>query len=165
MKRSIAYLPKRKQDDIHYLVRSVLERMPQTEMIILYGSYATGKYVDRDERIEFGIRTAYMSDYDILVATHEIRNREAGQKLEAVENKYYTDPDSQTPVQFINEDIKKLNKDLSELNNRQRSILRRNLAGQLALFEMLNTRLPMKITNKLLFIFIKPARTYFRGYG
>lgn len=114
MKRSIAYLPKRKQDDIHYLVRSVLERMPQTEMIILYGSYATGKYVDRDERIEFGIRTAYMSDYDILVATHEIRNREAGQKLEAVENKYYTDPDSQTPVQFINEDIKKLNKDLSE---------------------------------------------------
>ncbi|MGV8091191.1 MAG: HEPN domain-containing protein [Mangrovibacterium sp.] len=114
MKRSIAYLPKRKQDDIHYLVKSVLERLPQTEMIILYGSYATGEYVDRDERIEFGVRTVYMSDYDILVATHGIGNREAGNKLEAVENKYYTDPDSQTPVQFINEDIKKLNQDLSE---------------------------------------------------
>ncbi len=114
MKKSIAYLPKRKQDDIHYLVKSVLEKLPQTQMIILYGSYATGKYVEYDERTEFGIRTTYMSDYDILVVTHGIKDKDAGQKLDAVENKYYTDPDFQTPVQFINDDIKKLNKDLSE---------------------------------------------------
>lgn len=114
MKKSIAYLPKRKQDDIHYLVKSVLEQLPQTQMIILYGSYATGKYVEYDERTEFGIRTTYMSDYDILVVTHGIKDRDAGQKLDAVEFKYYTDPDFQTPVQFINDDIKKLNKDLSE---------------------------------------------------
>jgi len=114
MKQSISYLPKRKQDDIHYLVKAVLEKLPETQMIILYGSYATGKYVDYDERVEFGIRTSYMSDYDILVVTNKIRDKEAGQRLNDVENKYYTDPGLQTPVQFINEDIRKLNKDLSE---------------------------------------------------
>lgn len=114
MKQSITYLPKRKQDDLHYLVKSILAMIPQTEMIILYGSYATGKYVEYDERVEFGIRTTFLSDYDILVVTHGIKDKEVGQKLDAVDYKYYTDAEFQTPVQFINDDIKKLNKDLSE---------------------------------------------------
>lgn len=114
MKQSISYLPKRKQDNLYYLVKSVLKMIPQTQMIILYGSYARNDYVDYDERVEFGIPTSYMSDYDILVVTHGIKDKDAGQKLDAVEYKYYTDPDYQTPVQFINDDIKKLNQDLSE---------------------------------------------------
>lgn len=109
MKQSISYLHKRKQDDLYYLVQSVLKKLPQTEMIILYGSYATGKYVEHDERVEFGIPTSYMSDYDILVVTHGIKDKEAGQKLDSI-----TNPDFQTPVQFINDDINKLNQDLSE---------------------------------------------------
>jgi hypothetical protein len=43
MKTSITYLPEEKQEDLKYLVGLVLKRIPQTEMIILYGSYATGK--------------------------------------------------------------------------------------------------------------------------
>lgn len=114
MKKSISHLPKRKQDDLHYLVQSVLKTLPQAEMIILYGSYATGKYVEHDERTEFGIPTSYMSDYDILVVTSGIPDRDAGKKLDSVEDKYYTNPDFQTPVQFINDDINKLNENLSE---------------------------------------------------
>jgi len=114
MKQSIAYLPKRKQDDLHYLVKTILDMMPQTQMIILYGSYARGDYVEYDRRVEFGIPTSFMSDYDILVVTHGIKDRDAGQKLYAVEQKYHTGSDSQTPVQFINDDIEKVNSDLSE---------------------------------------------------
>ncbi len=114
MKHSIAHLPKRKQDDLHYLIRKILERIPQTQMIILYGSYATGKYVEYDERMEFGIHTSYMSDYDLLVVTQGARDKKVGQKLDNIEEIYYKDPDLQTPVQFINEDIKALNKSLSE---------------------------------------------------
>lgn len=44
MKKSIAHLPKRKQDDIYFLVKKVLERVPETTMIILYGSYARGNF-------------------------------------------------------------------------------------------------------------------------
>ncbi len=114
MKKSISYLPHTKQQDLSFLVSEIRKRLPQTEMIILYGSYARNKYVDYDERIEFGIPTSYMSDYDILVVTHNIPDKEAGIVLDNVDNKYYQNPDKQTPVQFINDDIKKLNKDLDE---------------------------------------------------
>lgn len=114
MKSSIKYLPSDKQEDIKYLVSMILERIPQTEMIILYGSYATGKYVDRDSRVEFGIRTTYMSDYDILVVTSGATDKEVGQKLDNIEYIYYKDTDKQTPVQFINDSIHKLNRDLEE---------------------------------------------------
>jgi HEPN domain-containing protein len=136
MKKSVKYLPREKQEDLKYLVSMILERIPGTEMIILYGSYATGKYVEFDSRVEFGIRTTYMSDYDILVVTSGAKDKEVGQKLDNIEAIYYKnrsindilyvgetgsldpvfnrDIDRQTPVQFINEDIKKLNKDLSD---------------------------------------------------
>lgn len=97
-----------------FWLRRVVERLPQTTMIILYGSYARGSYVDYDERVEFGIPTSYMSDYDILVVTDGITDKEAGQKLDNVDELYYKYPESQTPVEFINDDISKLNRDLSE---------------------------------------------------
>lgn len=114
MKKSIKYLPEEKQEDLKFLVSMILGKIPQTQMIILYGSYATGKYVDHDSRIEFGIRTTYMSDYDILVVTDNANDKEVGHKLDNIEDVYYQNPDKQTPVQFINDDIRKLNKDLLE---------------------------------------------------
>lgn len=114
MKKSIAYLPKRKQEDLNYLVREINKKLPQAEMVILYGSYARDEYVEYDERDEFGIRTSFMSDYDILVATYGISDRDAGRILDSIDDKYYQNPEKQTPVQFINEDIEKLNSDLSE---------------------------------------------------
>ncbi|MDR1730245.1 MAG: HEPN domain-containing protein [Prevotellaceae bacterium] len=114
MKKTIKYLPEEKQEDLKYLVSLILKKIPQTQMIILYGSYATGKYVTYDSRIEFGICTTYMSDYDILVVTSGAKDKEVGQRLDSIEDIYYKKPDEQTPVQFINDDINKLNKDLSD---------------------------------------------------
>ena len=114
MKKSISYLPKSKQEDLNHLVKAVLEKIPETQIIILYGSYARNEYVDYDERVEFGITTTYMSDYDILVVTSGISDKLVGSKLDNVDDKYYQNPEKQTPVQFINDDIKKLNTDLEE---------------------------------------------------
>ncbi len=117
MKKSIAYLPKQKQEELNFLVEQILKRLPQTEMVILYGSYARNKYVDYDERFEFGKIQFYVSDYDILVVTSGISDGVAGKSLDNVEGIYYNrakDPDRQPPVQFINDDIKKLNKDIEE---------------------------------------------------
>ncbi len=117
MKKSIAYLPKQKQEELNFLVEQIHKRLPQAEMIILYGSYARNKYVDYDEKFEFGKIQFYVSDYDILVATSGISDGVAGKALDNVEDIYYNrakDPDRQPPVQFINDDIKKLNKDLEE---------------------------------------------------
>lgn len=114
MKKSISYLPKRKQEDLIFLVREINKRLPQAEMIILYGSYATGKFVEYDERVEFGVPTSFMSDYDILVVTSGVSDKKAGNVLDNIEDIYYKDPDNQTPVQFINDDIKTLNRQLEE---------------------------------------------------
>lgn len=114
MKKSISYLPKRKQEDLIFLVREINKRLPQAEMIILYGSYATGKFVEYDERVEFGVPTSFMSDYDILVVTSGISDKKVGNVLDNIDDLYYKDPDNQTPVQFINDDIKTLNRQLEE---------------------------------------------------
>lgn len=117
MKKTIAFLPKKKQEDLRYIVGLILERLPETVMIILFGSYARNEYVDYDEREEFGIRSIKISDYDILVVTDGITDKDAGKKLDNVEDVYsnkHKDSKRQTPVQFINESITNLNKCLSE---------------------------------------------------
>lgn len=117
MKKTISYLPSTNQRDLHFIVEAVLQRLKQTEMIILYGSYARNDYVKYDEKYEFGKLQFYVSDYDILVVTSGISDGIAGKALDNVEDMYYKraeDPDRQPPVQFINDDIKKLNKDLKE---------------------------------------------------
>ena len=114
MKTSLSKLPPYAKTDLKQIVALVLEKLPQTEMIILYGSYARGTYVEYDERDEFGILTSFMSDYDILVITSEIDSREVGRLLDIVDQIYYRHPDQQTPIQFITDDIVKFNSDLSE---------------------------------------------------
>lgn len=114
MKKSISFLPKRKQEDLNFLVLEIRKRLPEAAMIILYGSYARNEYVDYDEKEEFGITTIFRSDYDILVVTSGISDKKAGQILDNIDDLYYKDPESQTPVQFINDDIKTLNRQLEE---------------------------------------------------
>ena len=117
MKDSIAYLPKDKQDDLGFLVKEILKRLPQAEYIILYGSYARGNYVRRSVRIEDGgIPTVKISDYDIYVVTSGFNNKKAETVLDNVEDIFFSgkDFDRDTPVQFFTDDIKALNKYLEE---------------------------------------------------
>lgn len=117
MKDSIAYLPKDKQEDLNFLVNEIQKRLPQAEFIILYGSYARGNYVRRSIRIEDGgIPTVKISDYDIYVITSGINSKKAETVLDNVEDIFFAgkDFDRDTPVQFINDDIKIVNKYLEE---------------------------------------------------
>lgn len=117
MKQSIAYLPSRNQQDLNFIVQNILDRLKQTEMIILFGSYARNDYVVYDEKYEFGKLQFYVSDYDILVVTSDIPESAAGRILDNIESLYYKkakEPDRQPALQFINSDIKKLNKALDE---------------------------------------------------
>lgn len=113
MKTSINYLPEQKQDDLRRIVECVLEVLPDCEMIILYGSYARNTYVDYDQRIEYGIRTCFMSDYDILVVTNTRFQRHViSHILSKATDNYYKgmNRNESTTVQFIDESIDDLNK-------------------------------------------------------
>ena len=71
MKKSVNFLPENKRNDLKQLVGLVRRNIKDVGMIILYGSYARNTYVDYDQRIEFGIPTYFMSDYDILILTRK----------------------------------------------------------------------------------------------
>jgi len=114
MKKSISYLPKRKQNELNFFVEEIRRRIPEVEMIILYGSYARDEYVEHDERDEHGIPTIKISDYDIMVLTSGISDKKAGVILDNIEDLYFNDIDMQTPVQFINDNIKNFNKAIEE---------------------------------------------------
>ena len=113
MKTSINYLPEQKRDELRRIVKCVLEVLPGCEMIILYGSYARNTYVDYDQRIEYGIRTCFMSDYDILVVTSTRFQRYIiNHILSKATDNYYKGKNryASTTVQFIDESIDDLNK-------------------------------------------------------
>ena len=113
MKKSIAYLPQQKQDDLRQIVALVQEELPDCEMIILYGSYARNTYVDYDQRTEYGVPTYFMSDYDLLVVTScHFRSYTIDTILSRVKARFYRDKNRAfyTSIQFIDESIGDLNK-------------------------------------------------------
>lgn len=87
MKKSIKHLPKRTQEELTALLELVRKSV-NCQMIILFGSYARGDYVLWDTRIEFGTRTTYQSDYDILIVTTG-STRKVEDKLHRITNKYH----------------------------------------------------------------------------
>ena len=111
MKNSIDFLPERKQQDLRELAALIRDEVKDVVMIILYGSYATNTYVERDERRDYGVRTIYMSDYDLLVVTkRRLGERESTVEARVRERFAAGKNDENLPrPQIINESISKLN--------------------------------------------------------
>jgi uncharacterized protein len=65
MKKSLAHLPKHKREELQEIT-SIIKENAEVEMIILFGSYARGNWVE-DIYTEGHITYEYKSDYDILV--------------------------------------------------------------------------------------------------
>ena len=70
MNTSISHLPEKKQTELTQLTET-LSSFKEVEMVILFGSYARGNWVE-DQYVEKDVLFEYRSDYDILVVTtHE----------------------------------------------------------------------------------------------
>ena len=66
MKTSLAHLPPGVQAELATITKTIIERA-DIEMLILFGSYARGDFVDSDTYEKAGITLTYASDYDLLV--------------------------------------------------------------------------------------------------
>lgn len=66
MKEQLPHLPPHKRAELQALVKVLQKAIGKVEMIWLFGSYATGKWVE-ETTFENGTRFEYRSDYDILV--------------------------------------------------------------------------------------------------
>jgi predicted nucleotidyltransferase/HEPN domain-containing protein len=74
MRTSLTHLPQNKQDQLKALTQIVIDKVP-AEMIILFGSYARGDWVeDYQEKYE------YVSDFDILIVTKNRLSAKQGKK-------------------------------------------------------------------------------------
>jgi HEPN domain-containing protein len=110
VKTSIAHLPKDKQGELRSITDSIVA-LVHPEKIILFGSYATGKWQE-DVHKEGHITYEYISDYDLLVATRQGDNRPEHQIQELAETK--CQPLTTIPINVIVHGIDYVNRQIEE---------------------------------------------------
>lgn len=113
MKSDLGHLPATKQADL-ILIAYTLKEFADVEMILLYGSFARGNWVD-DNYAEKGTTYFYKSDYDLLVvlntnalADNATFTHQIDQKINKLNLK--------TPPSIIYHGIDFVNRQLSEGN-------------------------------------------------
>lgn len=116
MKRSLKYLPAEKQRDLRQLIQIIREEIRDVVMIILYGSYARNTYTDYDQKIEYGVKTYFMSDYDIMIVTEQRMGNNEHAVYARILRRFFENKawEIHTHPQFINESISELNKALDK---------------------------------------------------
>ena len=117
MKTSLEHIPLHKQQEILKVVEiitSLGSRKIKAEMVILYGSYARGDFVERDIICEWSHTLEYRSDFDILIITRkptpELNNTFGYQIWDLI----LKDRSIRSPVSIIVEDIYHVNARLWE---------------------------------------------------
>ena len=114
MKTSLSYLPKEKKDELKKIVKILLE-FKEVEMIILFGSYATDKYVHSDRYVEDGITYEYQSDYDLLIILSQNKQADNLNFVYGITGKL-DELKSLTPISPIYEGAGFVNEQLSDGN-------------------------------------------------
>ncbi len=113
MKKSLSRLPDHKQRELREITDVIL-RETAPEMIILFGSYARGNWVeDRFTDPEDHKTYEYRSDYDICVITKtpgQARNEGLWSKVERLVRELWI----KTPLNIIAHDIKEFNKKIEK---------------------------------------------------
>ncbi len=103
---------KYKEDELKAIVKSVVSAFSDVEMIILFGSYATGKSVEDVQRID-GNEFGYKSDFDLLIILHT--NGKANDSLYTASiDKVIRNLKLTTPVGAIYHGIDFINHQISE---------------------------------------------------
>ena len=111
MKRSLSHLPKHKREELKEIV-SIITETAVVDMIILFGSYARGDWVE-DIYKEGHITYEYKSDYDILVI---VEDRGVARKIglwQKIEHTILRRSAIRTRASLIVHHLKEVNKALS----------------------------------------------------
>ena len=113
MKKSLAHLPEHKRDELKLITRIIRQQVPSAHMLILFGSYARGDWVE-DTHTEGHITYEYISDFDILVLTRLKKTAENHSKQSTVDNLIIRHKAIKTPVSVIYHSVGQVNYRLKE---------------------------------------------------
>ena len=111
MKKSLSHLPKHKREELKEIV-AIITKLAEVEMIILFGSYARGNWVE-DIYTEGHITYEYKSDFDILVIVRDARYARSINLWDKIQNILHGRAAIKTWAALIVQDIKEVNKALS----------------------------------------------------
>ena len=114
MNTSLTHLPEHKQAELKAIVGALIPKYGEIEMIILFGSYAWGSWVE-DKYTERGNTYEYKSDYDLLIVLSDDKKANADSFVQAVAAKLDA-LNINTPVHPIFHGIDFVNAALSEGN-------------------------------------------------
>jgi len=112
MKASLNHLPERKRAELARIVSIIRQSAPQAELIILFGSYARGDWV-QDVTTQGRTTYEYSSDFDILVI---VKSKSLADNLDlwyGIEDQAGKLP-VQTPVKIIAHELDFVNKKLEK---------------------------------------------------
>ena len=113
LKNSVDHLPPQKKHELNRIVK-IIHRLAKVEMIILFGSYSKGDWVE-DAYIEDYVVYEYLSDFDILVVVDTAEKEASLNNVwQKIENLVYRDQLIKTPTSIIPESIDFLNQKVYE---------------------------------------------------
>ena len=114
MKTSINHLPEHKQVELREIVDIIRGAATIDLLIILFGSYSRGTWVEDRYQDELGTTYSYESDFDILVVVDKHSRAQNRSIWNKVERRIERRPTIKTWVSLITQHINGLNKDISE---------------------------------------------------
>jgi len=114
MRTEYSHLPEHKQSEMKKIIGALIPQYKDIEMVILYGSYARGTWVE-DKYIEKGIIYEYKSDYDLLIILSKNSQANADSFLQSVTGRL-EELKLDTPVHPIFHGIEFVNEALREGN-------------------------------------------------
>lgn len=115
MKNTLTHLPERKQAELKQIVGALIPRYAEIEMIILFGSYARGNYVEKDTYEDKGITYEYSSDYDLLIVMSKNGHANSDSLTQSISGKL-EELNLPTPVNPIFHGIEFVNEELRDGN-------------------------------------------------
>jgi len=113
MKKSLIHLPQYKRDELKRIVKIIRRQFPSAHMIVLFGSYARGQWVEHTYT-EGHITYEYISDFDILVLTRLKKTANNHSKQSTVDNLIIQHKAIKTPVSVIYHSVGQVNYRLKE---------------------------------------------------
>lgn len=113
MKKSLGHLPEHKRTELRLITRIIREKFVEAELIILFGSYARGTWVE-DSYVEDKVIYEYQSDFDILLLTSSQKVASQARKQTFVETAIERKKQIKTPVSIIYHGIGHVNTSIAQ---------------------------------------------------
>ncbi len=157
MKRSIRHLPPDKQNELKEIV-SYVEESRSVEMVILFGSYARGDWVE-DKYIENGTTYEYKSDYDLLFVVDSEEKAHRYKAAKKLKQKISKKVELSTSLNVIYHGMDYLNTELEEGNYFFTDIIKEGIRLYHSKKYVLSKPRPLLIQNR-----IKKAELYFEKW-